>query len=134
MLAPEITVLDNLPTLETKPREGASSPNLANAIVEAAHVMASAYATHMGLTHLSGKLRVSCYHLEPVTFRHEDGDLRIAVGAVVGPKGRPPVLTVLVTVEGKPEVYVCPNARQWIDRFGAGRLPRDTGEFDLDRP
>lgn len=133
MLDPEITVLETLPPLATEPGAEFSRPELAQAFIEVTHVMALAYASHFGLTHLAGKLRVSCYHVEPVTFSDEDSERRTAIGAVIGPKGRPPVLTVLVTVEGKPGVFVCPETQPWIDRFGAGLLPRDSDEIDLDR-
>lgn len=43
------------------------------------------------------------------------------------------MLTVLVTVEGRPGVFVCPETQPWIDRFGAGILPRRSDEIDLDR-
>lgn len=102
-------------------------------LVNACQVMSEIYSKHVDLEHLAGRLRVSVYHPNVVTFTDADGKTQEGIGAVVGPKGAKPVVTILVTMDESPRALVCNSTQDWVNQFGLGELPTADEEIDLDR-
>jgi hypothetical protein len=88
-------------------------------------VLLAVYAKHFGL---SGRLRLSLYHLTPISLGDEDG-----FGAMVGPRGMTPVAVVAIMGEDELRAIVSQDTQTWLDRFGEGEMPSESEEIDFDK-
>ena len=98
-----------------------------NRMLRARRLFAKKYAVYAGLTNLKG-LMVSVYWPRSVGWTDSNGEDQTGYAGLMGPKGRPPIVAVILPDRPDVQVIASPDIHSYRMMLGIPELGRD--EYD----